>query len=218
MYFKINNSCDNKQIGKVNIQVERGVFNTSVNSPYLSRNIYLKHMPEHLIETPKAIIAKKAIVTDLLSNSLGNGIQLLISNKLKNILSKENHQGIQFFNTSIYHDEKEINNYWWSNPFHLDQKSVNFKNSEIYLTGGGGIIIKGVSISNFDEFTTLQQSLVIPNSLKINRLILNKNLTSSLLLIRWVSGGFGYYVSEKLKREIEDAGCTGIEFEPIEVS
>jgi hypothetical protein len=30
------------------------------------------------------------------------------------------------------------------------------------------------------------------------------------------NGGIGYYISEKLKNEIEEAGCTGIEFEPVE--
>jgi hypothetical protein len=31
-----------------------------------------------------------------------------------------------------------------------------------------------------------------------------------------VSAGVGYFVSEKLKEEIESAGFTGIEFQPIE--
>jgi hypothetical protein len=30
--------------------------------------------------------------------------------------------------------------------------------------------------------------------------------------------GENFYVSEKLKQEIEDAGCTDIEFQPIELS
>lgn len=31
-----------------------------------------------------------------------------------------------------------------------------------------------------------------------------------------MKGVAGYYVSEKVKKEIEEAGCTGIEFQPIE--
>ena len=34
--------------------------------------------------------------------------------------------------------------------------------------------------------------------------------------MRHVKGAIGYYVSSYLKNEIEDAGCTGIEFEPVE--
>ena len=37
-------------------------------------------------------------------------------------------------------------------------------------------------------------------------------------MLKYVNGGIGYYVSEKLKQEIEDAGCTGIEFQPVELS
>ena len=42
--------------------------------------------------------------------------------------------------------------------------------------------------------------------------IINENVCT----IERVRGGAGYFVSEKLKAEIESAGCTGIEFQPIE--
>ena len=37
-------------------------------------------------------------------------------------------------------------------------------------------------------------------------------------MLQYVEGGIKYIVSEKLKIEIESAGCTGIEFQPIELS
>jgi len=42
-------------------------------------------------------------------------------------------------------------------------------------------------------------------------------ITEDFFALRYVSGGAGYYVSEKLKKEIETAGCTGIEFQPSEL-
>ena len=46
--------------------------------------------------------------------------------------------------------------------------------------------------------------------------MLQKNIEQDLILLIKVYGGISYYVSEKLKAEIEEAGCTGIEFEPVE--
>ena len=37
-------------------------------------------------------------------------------------------------------------------------------------------------------------------------------------MLQYVEGGIKYVVSDKLKKEIEDSGCTGIEFQPIELS
>ena len=37
-------------------------------------------------------------------------------------------------------------------------------------------------------------------------------------MLRHVEGGVKYVVSEKLKKEIEDASCTGIEFMPVELT
>lgn len=45
----------------------------------------------------------------------------------------------------------------------------------------------------------------------------NKKIKFSVLTIYLIHEGVaGYYVSEKVKREIEETGCTGIEFQPIE--
>jgi hypothetical protein len=50
----------------------------------------------------------------------------------------------------------------------------------------------------------------------INKLALkNKIIGSNFFLLEGVNGSFGYYVSESLKNEIENAGCTGIQFEEV---
>ena len=37
-------------------------------------------------------------------------------------------------------------------------------------------------------------------------------------MLQNVQGSVKYVVSEKLKKEIEEANCTGIEFQPVELS
>ena len=49
----------------------------------------------------------------------------------------------------------------------------------------------------------------------INSIFLNERVNEDFFLLK---NGVKYIVSEKLKQEIEDAGCTGIEFQPVEMS
>ena len=52
----------------------------------------------------------------------------------------------------------------------------------------------------------------------ITRIVLNNTIDHDFFVLRHVEGGVQYIVSEKLKNEIEDAGRTGIEFQPVELS
>ena len=54
------------------------------------------------------------------------------------------------------------------------------------------------------------------NNLFIDKVVFNSRIDYSFCSIERVAAGVGYFVSEKLKEEIELAGCTGIEFHPIE--
>jgi hypothetical protein len=49
----------------------------------------------------------------------------------------------------------------------------------------------------------------------IENICLNADVKKDFFFIKTAGQ---YIVSEKLKQEIEDAGCTGIEFQPIELS
>lgn len=52
----------------------------------------------------------------------------------------------------------------------------------------------------------------------INNIYLNENVNEDFFMLNYVESGVKYIASEKLKKEIEEAGCTGIEFQPIELS
>lgn len=74
-----------------------------------------------------------------------------------------------------------------------------------------------IKFGSHEEFESFVNPLQWPDSVLITKVVLipsKKNV--NLCLLRHVNGGIGYYVSSYLKNEIEDAGCTGIEFEPVE--
>ena len=60
-------------------------------------------------------------------------------------------------------------------------------------------------ISN-DEIMYIEKAELLENSIEVD-----------FFSLKHLIGG-NFYVSEKLKQEIEVAGCTGIEFQPIELS
>ena len=47
---------------------------------------------------------------------------------------------------------------------------------------------------------------------------MNSDFKEDFFVLNYIDGGIKYLVSEKLKQEIEEAGCTGIEFQPSELS
>lgn len=221
MYYMLTPDLDPKVIGSVNFQVAEAQFSVPVDHPFLTRNIFLKYVPEEQAVTPTAVLAKRAKLTDLLSGATGGHTwQLIVSDKLKQILQRQNNPGIQFLSTIVIYKNVELTSYWLVNPFCYDMDAVNFRESNIYLTGSGGAKIKQVQISNRKQFEEMQDSLELPLRLSITNLVINADVTESLILIKWVrkTGGLCYCVSEGLKMEIEDAGCTGIDFFPVQTA
>src|SRR5690606_24989746 len=85
--------------------------------------------------TVNAILEKKAITTDLISIfCVGFALKLLISDKLKSIIENHRKAGIQFFESSLLHNNREIKDYWIMYTYQANPDFVDYNNSEIYLT------------------------------------------------------------------------------------
>lgn len=218
MYYRINNSCDPKVIGNVNSQADHALFDVDIKDPNLSRNIFLKKIDNvETVITITPILVKKAKLTDLINgsaNGLG-GIQLMISNRFKEILSYQNHHGLQFFPMSIIYKDTKLDNYWLTNPYEFDMAAIDYSKSLVEIQGLGNQPLREIKIDNLTHFEEVQSTLKLPERVFIKTVALSKNLTKDLIILRWVSGGIGYYVSDSLKQQIEDAGCTGIDFEVV---
>jgi len=75
-----------------------------------------------------------------------------------------------------------------------------------------------LKFSSFDEFNNeMEKARVNLETFNVKKLIL-KDVKEDFFMLKNVEGGAGFFVSEKLKKEIEDVGCTGIEFQPSELS
>jgi hypothetical protein len=116
---------------------------------------------------------------------------------------------------SVLYKGIELKNYWLANPYKFDYECIDFENSFIELNGVGNLKIHDLRIVNVAEFEEASLKIEPPERLFFSKVVFKPNLQKRLLLIRGVTGGVGYFVSGSLKDEIKDAGCTGMDFEPV---
>jgi len=163
-------------------------------------------------------------INDLIMDAGPISTKLIISDKLKYILEDYRKTGMQFFNINILREKEIYNNYWVLNMYEFNQEFIDFSNCKIiyqekavdfevsYLVNE-----KNVFINNQDEFYKfIEKSRINDEIVWIEKLVLD-NVNEDFFMLKYVFGGCGYYVSENLKQEIEDSGCTGVEFQPIEL-
>jgi hypothetical protein len=219
MYYRINYSLNPKEIGNVSYQFETAEYPVPIDHPNFLGNsrFFLKKVDIDLVIPAQPILKRGAKKTDLIWGTVYGAVgRFLISYKLKTILEKEDNKGLQFIKTSIYHKNEKFMGYWFTNPFVFNNILINFKKSRIEIDGIGGVKLREILVEDFDKYIFLSNSLAMPERLVIRQVVLNVGIKENLILLSDGPGGIGYYVSEKLKTEILEAGCTGIEFEPVE--
>lgn len=219
-YYCINYSQDLKNVGAFP-QVEEANHNSNIwDNPYFIGNLHFEEINFNPIVS-NAILNKKSKLTDLINAPItGFSKKLLVSGKLKNILNEYRKTGLQFFVSNIFHKNIRIENYWILNSYEINMEYIDFNNSVIYETENVFKYTNEIKINSIDEFRKIKNEIEVkgyPYGSIIDRIKLKDNVTSDFFTLLHVEGGVKYIVSEKLKKEIEDIGCTGMEFMPIEM-
>ncbi len=222
-YFRIYRTCDEKIIG-VGSQITEGLYPTTFDS-YRGLYMYSFKKVNKDVEIPKAILSKKAKLVDIISASFLSAGQFFISNKLQNIFSNYLIEGLEFLPTSIIFQNKEIKDFWITNPYQSSFSFLDVLNSEFAFTDSMGSLVKEViKFKDVNEYLEAFEKnkldaikIGYPNfkPLAINKIVLKKDITIAAFSIIGVYGGIGIFVSEMLKNKIEEAGCTGIVFTDV---
>jgi hypothetical protein len=214
MFYRIEPTLDETITGIDDAQSSSAIYPINIWDPIYINQWGHTLIPDYVV-LPIPKIKTKAKLTDLMSVYFtGSSYRLTISSRLKAILEKNGHGNIQFIPITIYYKKKYLSDYWLTNILSFDNENgVNYKHSLIFERNGENKII---TINNFEDFIKKQNELIWPNNLFIEKLVFNKIIVEEVCTIERVRGGAGYFVSEKLKQEIESAGFTGIEFLPIE--
>lgn len=221
MYYSIRHSMNTKIVGKF-FQSEKIAHNYGdIENPKFLNNIYFEKVDFEPI-VPIPILHKKAKITDLISNvNAGGGLQLVISDKLKKIIEKYRTKGLQFFKTSVIKDDMKYDNYFSLNVYEINLELIDFHKSKIYETKHTFDLERDLKIESYEHFNQVKNEINFkgyPFGILIKEIVLKSEHDFDFFALLNVEGGVKYIASEKLKQEIEDAGCTGIEFQPIELS
>ncbi len=164
-------------------------------------------------------------VNDLIMDGGPISTKLIISDKLKSILEDYRKTGMQFFNINILRKNEIFTDYWLLNMYEFNQEFIDFENCNIIYRkkdddfdvtfSAKNIEIKVKNIKEFNDY--IEKAKEKLETITVEKLVVN-NVNENFFILKYVNGGVGYFVSDTLKQEIEDAGCTGIEFQPVELS
>lgn len=218
-YFIIENTTD-AEVSE-NIEQVKGVkHNCDI---WNDKNFIDKSPFVEIKKTPilsNIILNPKSDNTDLIKAG-GVGFSfgsMLISSKLKNILTQFNCFGIQFFETYLIKDNTKIQNYWQTHISEISYKNIDFSNTKILLKDrdkNRKPIEKYLDKTNEEDFINMVKFIEYPKMIFLKNLSFKKDIDFDYFFIRHYEGiGYGI-VSEKLKKAIEKEKITGINFKEI---
>ena len=161
------------------------------------------------IVLPQPVLHPDARLTDLISTT--STWRLILSGKLKSILEKYIYpESCQFLPMKIHHINKQYD-YWMVNTIMFDMEVIDYQSSEIWVDGAGGTKLYKLNCLDQYDFQEKTGELVLPKRVSIKKAALTEKTDKQFIQLQYVYGT-GYFVSEKLKREIDDTGCTGMKF------
>ncbi|BFM42905.1 hypothetical protein CFS9_15460 [Flavobacterium sp. CFS9] len=226
-YYSIEHSMNKKILGHYP-QIKEIIHHCAVweDPRFIDRFSFEKININPIISNP--VLYQNSNLTDLIDvrGEIGFLSKILISGKLKSILEKRRTTGFDFFKIPVFYREKIIEDYYILNVYEDNNNFIDINKCRVqyhkkaddykftYNTN-----TEYLTFENFDSFNSLLDVAIKNNeSFFIDKIILKDSINEDFFLLRYVESGVKYVVSEKLKQEIEDAGCTGIEFQPIELS
>lgn len=215
--YQIEHNTDPQLIGSYP-QIEEAIYDCSpLEDPYFIDNVGYKKI-NFEPKKPVGILTAKAKLTDLLSSPvMGFSNKLLISDILKEILLRSSSTYFQLFNCKIRLNDFIEKEYWILNPISFKLQNVDFKKSEIYLMKGALKKIQELKIHSMEDFfLELNRINQLDSSyrLRFSKLSFIGN-EDDFFILNNIKGGVGYFVSEKLKLELEARNVTGISFKRI---
>ncbi len=219
-YFRVRRSLNEKVMGKIP-QIKEVIYPKVTDNPKFIGNIDFAKI-EFEPEIAKPILYPKAKPTDLLEDIGAIPFKLLISGKLKSIFKNCRKDGIQFFQGGIFYNGIEYTDYCYLNMYAINNEYIDYKNCSVVhrkkKKGEYGTIPIVLNFDGVDSFNN-EKKKARENfeAFFIEKLSLI-DVKEDFFILRDIEGGAGYFVSEILKKEIEDTGCTGIEFQPSELS
>lgn len=218
-YYSIQWSLDTKIMGFLP-QIKKTITNCHIDTePRFIRHHGFKKIDfEPILSFP--VIDEKSNLTDLIQvASIGFNATLVISDKLKKVLKGHGKDGFQYFPLEVFHKGISYTDYWLLHPTKVSMEMVDFEKSEVWMMEHTFNQVEQLSIKTVEEYNTEKrriENMGYPYSIRLTELTLKGG--GDFFVISNIEGGYKFFVSEKLKQEIEAANCTGIEFMPYKLT
>ena len=210
-YFSLTETTDEKIIGKHYPQCSGFLtgYNNEYENPYsmfcfaYQKGKRINYKPD--LSSIK--IPEKTKLTDLISCSLGPGNDLVVSERLKNILNESKSSQYQIFET-LLNKKNERFKYWWIHFIYDLEKTVDFEASTLFHANKS-LNKKVKSIKNYSEYLEFYDNEDTFGLVRTTNTVLKHEPLDFFIV-----GQFNQtrYVSEKLMNRINSEGITGIEF------
>ncbi|MCD0471964.1 imm11 family protein [Flavobacterium sp. JAS] len=226
-YYSIGHSLNKKILGHYP-QVKKIIHHCDIwEDPFFIDRFSFEKININPIISNAALHSTSKL-TDLIDvrGDIGFLSKILISGKLKSILEKKRTSGFEFFKSPVFYKENIIEDYYILNMYENNNDLIDIKKCRIqyhkkaddykftYNTN-----TEYLTFNNFESFNSVLNIATKNNELFfIDKIVLKDGINEDFFMLQNVQGGTKYVVSEKLRKEIEDAGCIGIEFQPIELS
>ena len=160
------------------------------------------------VTLPEPVLHPDAKLSDLLSTTAT--WRLVISPRLKVILEKFIKEGqCQILEMKVHYLSKDYQ-YWMLNPLQFNMELIDFGTSEIWLCGAGNTKIRKLEVNNITDFEKNSHTFLMPERVSITAISFAPDITADFIQLRNAPGM--YYVSETLRNELIQEGCTGISF------
>lgn len=222
-YYAIELSLDDKIMGTY-FQAKDYKHNCHVydDPDFIGQFTFKKVDVDPILSNP--ILDPSAKLTDIIRvSSVGFPPgSMVISDKLKLIIEASKHYGVQFFPTYLVKDKEKITGYWQSHIFDFPYSLIDYSKSSFFLKNSLTRQVhydREIKILSYLDFNILISELEFPFTIYIEKFNFIKDTDLDFFDLRFFrnSGNCGI-VSEQLKEKIEQSGCVGIEFRPIELS
>lgn len=217
-YYKFKPATNTKETGAVYPQIQEMSpgYNYKAENSVHALSKYHSSFPEHTPNLDYFIIHNKAKPTDLLSVAVIYG-GFLISTKLKKLLEKFNLPIHKFYNARVLY-KNEYYEYYWMHVICNLTDIVDYSASSFFVYHNYSHNLGYIDLLSYEDLTKKKVKIKADNPGKTitiwaEKIVLANSFNEKLDLFQVGSFDSDTYISEELKKAIENEKITGVHIE-----
>ena len=210
--FSIRTTSEKQIIGTECPQIQTMDGTVNKNDPNSLYNVYADAFPNFIPNLNYFVLEKNAEVTDVLSAAMIS-YGLIVSDKIKDVLSKYQLPPHQFYPAVIKHRETFLRNYSWF--FYISDvlDFIDYDETKFFITDVVDNKIEDCrNINSAHRLRGLKDVLPDDRNVDSDCIYFKKSLTENFDLFKVSFGNYRTYISEKLSARLKNVSGLSISF------